>query len=275
MVAAMGLGEFGFLVAADGADDGRTQRLGPLARDEADPAGRGMEQDGVAFLDLVGLPDQVLGRHALEHHRGRLLIGDAVRQHDQAIRRHDPHLRIGALGAARIGNAITDLYVSDARTDRLDHAGRLCTKAAWQGGRIRARAHIGVDIVEADGRVPDTGFSRPWLADVDLLPDENLGPSGLMEANCVGHDAVPFGASSRLHLRGRLKVCKGSGTAFKRDRVKVGLRPECGTSANVCPVPKAAIYSIHVPAGCLLDRTHRIASFETGRELSRPCQRPW
>ena len=49
MVAAMSLGEFGLLVTADGADDGRAQRLGPLARDEADPAGCRMEQDGVAF----------------------------------------------------------------------------------------------------------------------------------------------------------------------------------------------------------------------------------
>ena len=176
MVAAMSLGEFGFLVAADGADDGRAQRLGPLARDEADPAGRGMEQDGVAFLDLVGLPDEVLGRHALEHHRGRLLIGDAVRQHDQAIRRHDPLLGIGAVGAARIGDAVADLHVGDARADRLDHAGRLRPEAAWQGGRVDARPHIGIDVVEADRRVPDTGFARPGLADVDLLPDENLGP---------------------------------------------------------------------------------------------------
>ena len=98
MVAAMSLGEFGFFVAADGADDRRAQRLGPLARDEADAAGCRVEQDGIAFLDLVGLPDEVLGRHALEHHRRRLLIGDAVRQHDQAIRRHYPLFGIGALG---------------------------------------------------------------------------------------------------------------------------------------------------------------------------------
>jgi hypothetical protein len=60
MVAAMGPGEFGLLIAADGADDGRTQRLGPLTGDETDTAGGCMEQDGVAFLDLVGLPEKVL-----------------------------------------------------------------------------------------------------------------------------------------------------------------------------------------------------------------------
>jgi hypothetical protein len=212
MITAMSLGEFGFLIAADGADDGCAQSLGPLARDQSNPAGSGMEQDGVAFLDLVGLPDEVLGGHALEHHRGRLLIGDAIRQHDQAIRRHDPLFGIGALGPTRVGDAVADLYVCDARTDRLDHAGRFCTKAAWEGGRIRARAHISVNIVEADGCVPDTSFTRPGLAEVNLLPDENLRPSGLMEENCVGHDAVPFGVSSPLQDRRRLKVCKRSGS---------------------------------------------------------------
>jgi hypothetical protein len=217
MIAAMSLRELRLLVIADGSDDGCAQRLGPLARDEANPTGCRMEQDGVAFLDHVGLPDEVLSRHALEHHRGRLLIGDAVRKHDQAIRRHDPHLRIGALRAARIGNAITDIYVGDAWADRLDHASRLCAKAAWQGGRVGARAHVGVDIVEANGRVPDTGFTRPWRADINLLPDENLRPPVLMEANCVGHDVVPFGARLRLHLRKRLKVCKGSSLCQNAD----------------------------------------------------------
>jgi hypothetical protein len=60
--------------------------------------------------------------------------------------------------------------------------------------------------------VPDTSFTRPWLSDVNLLPDENLGPSGLMEAYCeaycMGHDAVPFEARLRPQLRRRLKVCK-------------------------------------------------------------------
>jgi hypothetical protein len=31
--------------------------------------------------------------------------------------------------------------------------------------------------------VANTGFSRSRLANVDLLPDENVRPSGLMEAN--------------------------------------------------------------------------------------------
>jgi hypothetical protein len=146
--------------------------------------------------------------HALEHHRGSLLIGDAVREHDQAIRRHDPLFGIGALGPTRVGDAVADLYVSDAQTDRLDHASRLCAKATWERRWVCARSHIGVDIVEADGRVPDTGFTWPWLTDIDLQPDENFGPSGLMEAYCVGHDAVPFDASSRLQDRRRLKVCE-------------------------------------------------------------------
>jgi len=92
---------------------------------------------------------------------GSLLIGDAVREHDQAIRRHDPHLCIGALRTARIGNAVADLHVRHAGADRLDHASSLRAEAARQGRRVCTQSHIGVDIVEADGRVPDTSLTRP------------------------------------------------------------------------------------------------------------------
>jgi len=76
----MRLGELCLLIAADGADDGGAEMFRPLAEDKTDAACRGMEQDGVAGLDAIGLTDQILHRQALEHHRRRGLVIEAVGQ---------------------------------------------------------------------------------------------------------------------------------------------------------------------------------------------------
>src|SRR5439155_21026900 len=55
MMAAMGLGELGLGIGADRADDGGTEMLRPLAEDEADAAGGGVDQDGAALLHATGL----------------------------------------------------------------------------------------------------------------------------------------------------------------------------------------------------------------------------
>ena len=78
--AAMGLRELRLLVAADGADHGGAEMFGPLAEDQADAAGRGMQQDGIAGFDPIGLADQILRRQALQHHRGGGLVVDTVGQ---------------------------------------------------------------------------------------------------------------------------------------------------------------------------------------------------
>src|SRR4051812_318476 len=53
VVAAVGPGQLRLLVRADRADHGRAQRLEPLAGDQADAAGRGVEEDRVARLHPV------------------------------------------------------------------------------------------------------------------------------------------------------------------------------------------------------------------------------
>ena len=121
--AAMGLGEFRLLLAADGADHGGAEMLGPLAEDQADAAGRGMQQNGVAGFDAIGLADQVLRGQALQHHRGRGLVVDAVGQLEQTIGRNQPRLGIGADRRRAVGDAITGLQIGDAGADFLDHAG--------------------------------------------------------------------------------------------------------------------------------------------------------
>ena len=74
----MRFGEFGFLLGADGADHRGADMVQPLAGDEADAAGGGVEQYGVALVDLEGTADEILHRHALQHHRRGSLIVDVV-----------------------------------------------------------------------------------------------------------------------------------------------------------------------------------------------------
>ena len=88
MIAAMRAGDLGLLLAADGADHGRAEMLGPLAHDQADAAGGGMDQDGVAGLHRIGFVQQIARGHAADHHRGGGALVDAVRQRDHARGRH-------------------------------------------------------------------------------------------------------------------------------------------------------------------------------------------
>ena len=88
VIAAVGPGEGGLGVAADGADDGGTQMLGPLAGDEADTPGGRVEEDRVTTLHPVRATEQVLGGQALQHHRGSLLVADRGRLEPGVPRNH-------------------------------------------------------------------------------------------------------------------------------------------------------------------------------------------
>jgi hypothetical protein len=101
-------------------------RLGPLAEQQADAAGRGMEQDGVALLDprLDGAVDQVLGGHALQHHRRRLLVAHAL-GHLHELRRADQALLAIGAELAAIGDPVALLEALHLGADLDDHAGAL------------------------------------------------------------------------------------------------------------------------------------------------------
>ncbi len=106
VVAAVGAGDFGLVVAADRADHGGAEMLGPLADDQADAAGRGVDHDGVAGLHLVGGVEEIARGHAADHHRGRGAFVDAGWQFDDACGRRDPRLGIGVVGAADRSDAV-------------------------------------------------------------------------------------------------------------------------------------------------------------------------
>jgi hypothetical protein len=121
VVAAVGLRELGLVRAAGRADHRGAQVLRPLAGDQADAAGRGVEQDRVAGVDLVGLAQQVLCGHALEHHRRRLLVGDGVRAAAPAPWPGRPAVGVGAQRAG-VGDPLPDLDLRHALAHRLDDA---------------------------------------------------------------------------------------------------------------------------------------------------------
>ncbi len=86
--AAVRLRERRLLVRAHRADHRDAKRASPLAGDEADAAGGGMEQDRLASREPTRLPKQVLDRESLQHQRCGRAVGNAIGQLDQAVRRH-------------------------------------------------------------------------------------------------------------------------------------------------------------------------------------------
>src|SRR5262249_750750 len=80
LVGAVFLGEFGLVLRTDGADHVGAEIVRPLAGDEADAAGGGMDEHGVTLLPSIGTAEQILYRHAFEDHAGGLFVADLVRQ---------------------------------------------------------------------------------------------------------------------------------------------------------------------------------------------------
>ena len=140
VVAAVGPGDRRLLVRADGADDRRPEGLQPLAGDEADPAGGGMEQDRLARLHGVGPADQVLGGHPLEHHGRRDPIGHPFGDRDQHAGREHPGLGIRPGPAAGVGHPVAGLDDRDAGAHGLDDSRppRSRARSAAAAGRARS-----------------------------------------------------------------------------------------------------------------------------------------
>ncbi|MNZ35112.1 hypothetical protein D3C78_525020 [compost metagenome] len=160
----IGLGQCGFLCRTHGTDQLHAQRLGPLAGQGADTPRSGVEQDGFATLEIIGLAQQVLHGQALEHHSGSLFESDGVRQAHQVGFGQHVNLAVSAQRAAAISHAIADLEPGHFAADRVDHARAFRTQTRWQGRwRVEAAAVIGVDEVQADGLVGHAHLLRAGL----------------------------------------------------------------------------------------------------------------
>jgi hypothetical protein len=183
VLAAMGAGKLGLFFRPDSADDGGAQRIGPLAGDEADAAGRGMNEDGLAGRDLVGLAQQIAHRHALEHHRRGGLIGDPVGDLAHPVGGGVAGLTIGPDRTVAIGDAIADLELGDALAHRLDLARGFETHPGRELDGVKPAAVIGVDVVETDRGVADADFARAGRRQVGVDQLHDLRTAGLFDAN--------------------------------------------------------------------------------------------
>ena len=97
-------------------------------RDQPDAARGGVEEDRVAGLHREGPAQEVLRRHALQHHRGGGVVIDPVRQLDHELDVGEPLLGVVAEGDD-VGDAVAGLEARDALADLDDLAGRLVAEA--------------------------------------------------------------------------------------------------------------------------------------------------
>jgi hypothetical protein len=139
--------------------------------------------------DLEGAVEQVLHRHALEHHGGGLLVADRVRQLDSAV---GWHVALGRIGAERdhVADAVAHLDVGDARPDRRDLAGALVAgdERHADGRRIEAAAEIGIDEIHPGGVLLDADLALAWRRQLDVFIRQNFGTAVLMHPDCCNHD---------------------------------------------------------------------------------------
>ena len=162
----------------------------PLARDQPDAAGRRMEQHEITLPQAalrLHLLQQVLRRQALEHHGRTGLEIDGVWQLADAFGRHHADLAIAARRLAGVGGAIACLEVRHARSDGLDHAGRLHPELQRHRQLVHARALVNVDEVQADRLVPDPDLAGSRLADSDIDDLHLFGTAMLVDADGSAH----------------------------------------------------------------------------------------
>lgn len=127
------LGQLGLLGSTGRADDGGAQVAQQLAQQQAHAAGGGVDEDGLALFDRVGLLDQRQRRHAHEEAADGVFVRDAVGDLDHPVRGHGavlgvaapghPHDAVAFLEAQAFGAVALDLG-DDARRLLADHQGQ-------------------------------------------------------------------------------------------------------------------------------------------------------
>ena len=183
-------GEFRLLLGRDHADDRRAEVLRPLAKDQPHAAGGGMHHDRVAGLHRIGAADQVLRRHALQHHRRGGLEIDAVGHLHQTVGGDHPLGRIAAQRAG-IGDAVAGLHGGHACADSHHRAGALLADDQRHHRRlVQARPEIHVDVVEPDRLLLDQRLALSGLGARHVLPFHHLGTARRVDADGLDHDVL-------------------------------------------------------------------------------------
>ncbi|GJE43567.1 hypothetical protein AEGHOMDF_2746 [Methylobacterium soli] len=240
MVAAMRPGELGLLGGADGADHGGAEMLGPLAGDEADAPGGGVEQDGVAGLHREGPVQQVLGGEPLQHHGGGGGVVDALRHLHGGGRGDQGLLRVGALARA-VSDPVADLEARDPLAHGRDLARPLLAGREGQLGRlVGAGAEVDVDEVHPDRALAHPDLAGARLGARNLRVGHHLGAAILLNSDRLRHrellDSAARGRTARGAARGEIRA------------VRSGAMPDPGPGAISCP-PHATRLRPRAPFG--------------------------
>ena len=139
MGSAIGFGELAFFIAACRANELQTQRFGPLAGDQTDTTGGGVKQNQVPGMQ-TGLRqsalEQILHRHAFEHHAGCGFKRNIVRQFADVFGRHHTRFAIASGRGAGISGAVACFQMGDAFAHSFNHAGAFHAQAVRQGQRV-------------------------------------------------------------------------------------------------------------------------------------------
>jgi hypothetical protein len=182
-------GALRFLARANDGDDRRAEMLGPLHEDRADAADRGMNQQRIALAHAIDLAQQHLRCQALQHQRSSLSIVDAVGDAHQPLGGQHARFAVSAGGIERVGDAVADFDLADARADGLDYARCLAAEHRGKRHRIQAGALVGIDEVEPDRRVPDAHLARTGVGDLDAVPAQNFRAAVRMNSHRMCHAA--------------------------------------------------------------------------------------
>ncbi|MNT09598.1 hypothetical protein D3C72_1443870 [compost metagenome] len=160
-----------------------------------------MQQNAVAFAELVDAAHQV-GRGQAAHGHGRGgFEGNALGQADQ---RRGRYQALGAVGAQRVdeagvGDAVARRHVGHARADGYHHAGGFHAHAAGQRHGIGAIAEVGVGVVQSHCDVADADLSGARIAHFHVFIAKHFGAAGLVHADNVCHGLVSWSLVGAEH----------------------------------------------------------------------------
>jgi hypothetical protein len=175
--------------------------LRPLAQQQSHATGRGVHEQDVAAFDAMGPAQQIFGREPFEHDGGSDLVINGLRQRHDMIRFHGPERGIAAKRQAGIGDAVARQKVRDARA-YLHHLARGlgAGRCRQRQQRILAGADVDIEIVHADGRLPQAHLSGARRRHTNDFGEQHFRATILVEDDRLGLDGIgtrPDGSACR------------------------------------------------------------------------------
>ena len=111
---------------------------------------------------------------------------------DDARGRNIPRLRIGADGAVAIGDTVPHLEACHALPHFLNNAHGLLAETGRQFHGIEAGAMVGINVIQADGRLLNADFAGFRLAKVHVHQLHDFRPACLLNSNSFCHAFPAF-----------------------------------------------------------------------------------